>query len=86
MSKLIPSIHQSFLIFYTFLNPAHITLLALPYKAAAVYYYLMPVIGPFILNTLIPYLKAIYTILNLSKSYLGTALKIQRLPIQPSQD
>jgi len=76
-----PSMRQSFLVFYTFLSPAYITLLTLPYRAATVYYYLVPVIGPFILNTLMPYLEAMCTILDLSKSYLGIALKIQRLLI-----
>jgi len=75
---------QSFLVLYTFLSPAYITLLALPYRATTVYYYLVLVIGPFILNTLMPYLGAVYTILNLSKSYLGMALKMQRPLIQPS--
>jgi len=76
MSKLVPGMRQSFLVLYTFLSPAYITFLALPYKAAAVYYYLVPVTGPFILNALIPYLGAICIILNLSKSYLRMALKI----------
>jgi len=46
------------------------------YRAAVVYYYLVLVTGPFILNVLTPYLGAVYTILDLSKSYLGTVLKI----------
>jgi len=71
-----PSMRQSFLALYTFLDPAYIILVALPYIIATVYCYLVPVIGLFILTTLTPYLGAVYTILNLSKSYLGTALKI----------
>jgi len=67
---------QSFLALYTFLGPAYIILIALPYRAAAVCYYLMPVAGPFILAVLTPYLGAACTILDLGKSYLGTALKI----------
>ena len=59
-----------------FLGLAYIILIALPYRAAAVYYYLVPVIGLFIPNILTPYLGAIYTILDLSKSYLGMVLKI----------
>jgi len=81
MSKLIPNMRQSFLVLYTFLSLAYITLLALPYRAATVYYYSVPVVGPFVFNILIPYLGAIYTILDLSESCLGTALKIQYLPI-----
>ena len=71
-----PSMRQSFLVLYTFLSPAYITLLALPYRAAAVYCYLVPVAGLFILNTLMPYLGAVYTILDLSKSCLGIVLKM----------
>jgi len=86
MSEFVPGMRQSFLVLYTFLSLAYITLLALPYRAAVVYYYLVPIVGPFVLNILIPYLKAIYTILNLNKSCLETALKIQYLPIQLSQN
>ena len=71
-----PSIRQSFLALYTFLGWAYIAFIALPYRANAIYYYLIPVAGLFILNALTPYLGAIYTILDLSKSYLETALKI----------
>jgi len=84
MSKLIPSMRQSFLVLYTFLSLTYITFLALPYRVAAVYCYLVLVASPFILNALMPYLETMCTILDLSKSYLGTALKIQRLLIQPS--
>ena len=65
---------QSFLALYTFLDLAYIVLIALLYRAAVVCY-LVPVLGPF-LNALTPYLGAVYTILDLSKSCLGTALKI----------
>jgi len=75
MSKLILGIRQSFLALYTFLDPTYIILIALPYRAAIVYY-LAPVLGLFILNILTPYLEAIYTILDLSESCLETALKI----------
>jgi len=71
-----PSIRQNFLALYTFLDPAYIIFMALPYIAATVYYYLVPVISLFIFAILTPYLGAVYTILNLSKSYLRTALKI----------
>jgi len=71
-----PSIRQSFLALYTFLNPAYIIFIALPYITATVYYYFMLVISPFIFIILTPYLKTIYIILDLSKSYLGMALKI----------
>ena len=67
---------QSSLALYIFLGPAYIVLIALPYRAAAVYYYLVLVVGLFIPNVLTPYLGAVCTILDLSKSYLGTALKI----------
>jgi len=76
MSELVPGMRQSFLVLYTFLSPAYITLLVLPYRAAAVYCYSVLVIGLFVLNTLMPYLGAIYTVLDLNKSYLGMALKI----------
>jgi len=75
MSKLVLGIRQSFLALYTFLDLAYIVLIALPYRAAVVYY-LAPVLGLFVLNTLTPYLGAIYTILDLGESYLGIALKI----------
>jgi len=80
MPKLILGMRQSFLALYTFLDLAYIILIALPYRAVVVYY-LAPVLGPFILNTLTPYLGAVYTILDLSQSYLGTALKMQFPPI-----
>ena len=76
MSKLVPSMHQSSLVFYTFLGPVYIILIALPYRAAIVYYYLVLVVGLFIFNTLMPYLGAIYIILDLDESYLETALKM----------
>ena len=75
MSKLVPSIRQSFLALYTSLGPARIVLIALPYKTAVLYYYLVPITDLSIFNTLTPYLRAIYTILDLSESYLGIALK-----------
>ena len=81
MSELILSIYQSSLIFYTFLSPAYIVLIVLPYRVAAVYYYLILVIGLFVLNALMPYLGAIYTVLDLDKSCPETVLKIQRLLI-----
>ena len=71
-----PSICQSFLALYTFLDPAYIIFVALPYIAATVYYYLVPVIGPFILAILTPYLETTYIILNFNNPYLKTALKI----------
>jgi len=58
-----------------FLDLAYIVFIALPYRAAVVYY-LAPVLGLFVLNILTPYLGAVYTILDLSESYLGMALKI----------
>jgi len=67
---------QSFLVLYTFLSLAYITLLALPYRAAVVYYYLVLVTGPFILDILIPYLGAVCTVLDLGKSCLGIVLKM----------
>ena len=76
MSKLIPSIRQSFLALYTSLGPAYIIFIALPYRIVILYYYLVPITDLSIFNAPTPYLRAIYTILNLSKSYLGTALKI----------
>ena len=71
-----PSIHQSFLVLYTFLGPAYIIFIAPFYRAAAIYYYFILVIGPFILNILMPYLGAIYTVLDFNKSYLKIVLKI----------
>ena len=76
MSKLILGIRQSFLALYILLGLAYIVLIALPYRAAAVYYYLVLVTGLLILAALTPYLGAVYTILDFSKSYLRTALKI----------
>ena len=69
---------QSFLALYTFLGPAYIVLIVLPYRAAAVYYYLVPVAGLFILAVLTPYLGAACTVLDLGEFYLGTVLKMQR--------
>jgi len=76
MFKFIFNIRQSFLALYTFLDPIYIIFMALPYIAAAVYYYLVLVTGPFILTALTPYLETIYTILDFSESCLRTALKI----------
>jgi len=67
---------QSFLALYTFLDPAHIIFITLPHIIATVYYYFMPVTSPFVFAVLTPYLKAAYTILDFSESYLGIALKI----------
>ena len=75
MSKFVPSIRQSFLALYTSLGLARIILIALPYKMAVLYYYLVPITDLSIFNALTPYLRAVYTVLNLSKSYPGTALK-----------
>ena len=75
MFKLISSMRQSFLALYTSLGLAYIILIALPYRIAAPYYYLVPIIDLSVFNTLTPYLRAVCTILDLSKSYLGTALK-----------
>ena len=58
--------------------------MALPYRAATVYYYLVLVVGLFILDALMPYLGAIYTVLDLNKSYPEIALKMQCPPIQQS--
>jgi len=74
-----PSIHQSFLALYTSLGPAYIILIALPYRTAILYYYLVPITDLSIFNTPTPYLRAIYTILDLSKSYPGIVLKTQPL-------
>ena len=76
MAKLMPNIRQSSLAFYTFLGLAYIIFTAPPYRAAAVYCYLVLVVGPFILNALTPYLGAACIVLDPGKSYLGTALKI----------
>jgi len=76
-----PSIRQSFLALYTFLDLTYIIFIALPYITATVYYYLVPIISPFIFAVLTPYLKAVYIILDFNKFYLETALKIQRLLI-----
>ena len=70
---------QSFLALYTSLGLAYIILIALPYKIAVLRYYLVPVIDLSIFNTPTPYLRATYTILDLSKSYLGIVLKTQPL-------
>ena len=70
---------QSFLALYTSLGLAYIILIALPYRTAILYYYLVPITYLSIFNALTPYLRAMYTILDLSKSYLGTALKTQSL-------
>ena len=56
----------SFLTLYTFLSLAYITFMA-PFYKMAVIYYLLPVASLFILNILIPYLRAVYTILSLNK-------------------
>jgi hypothetical protein len=69
-------IYYSFLVLYTFLNSAYIVLIVLPYRVATVYYYLVLVMGLFILNTLMPYLGAICTVLDLNKSCPEMALKI----------
>ena len=66
---------QSFLALYTSLGPAYIVLVALPYKTAVLRYYLVPIADLSIFNALTPYLRAAYTILDLSKSCLGIALK-----------
>ena len=76
MSKFIPSMRQSFLALYTSLGPAYIILIALPYKIVVLYYYLVPITDLSIFNAPTPYLRAVYTILDFSKFYLGTALKI----------
>ena len=76
MSKLMPSMRQSFLALYTSLGPAYIVFIALPYRMAVLCYYLVPIIDLSIFNAPTPYLGAVYIILNFSKFYLGTALKI----------
>ena len=68
ISNFIPSIYYSFLI-YTFLGLAYIILIVPPRRAAVARYYLVPIIDPFILNILTPYLRAVYTALDLSESY-----------------
>ena len=70
---------QSFLALYTSLGPAYIILIALPYKTAVLYYYLVPITDLPIFNAPTPYLRATYTILDLSESYLGIVLKTQPL-------
>ena len=67
---------QNSLVLYTFLSLAYIVLITLPYRAAAVYYYPVPIIGLFILDALMPYLRAIYTVLDLNESCPEIALKI----------
>jgi len=67
---------QSFSALYIFLNPIYIIFITLPYIAAIIYYYLVPVTNPFIFTILTPYLGAIYIILDFNKFYLRTALKI----------
>ena len=76
MSKFIPSMRQSFLALYTSLGLAYIVLIALPYRTAVLYYYLVPITDLSIFNAPTPYLRAVYTILDFSKSYLETVLKI----------
>ena len=76
MSKLIPSIRQSFLALYTSLGLAYIILIALPYRMAVLYCYLVPITDLSIFNIPTPYLRAVCTILGFSKSYLGIVLKI----------
>jgi len=67
---------HNFLTFYTFLVLAYITLTTSFYQAVVIYYYLVLVAGPLIFKALTPYLKAVYTILDLSKFNLKIALKI----------
>ena len=75
---------QSFLALYTSLGLAYIIFIALPYRTVVLHYYLVPIIDLSIFNTPTPYLKAMYTILDLSESCLETALKTQPLLTQPS--
>jgi len=70
-----PSMRQSFLALYTSLGPAYIVLIALPYRTAVLHCYLVPVVDLSMFNALTPYLRAIYTASDLSKSYLEMALK-----------
>jgi hypothetical protein len=70
---------QSFLALYTSLGPAYIVLIALPYRIVVLRYYLVPIADLSIFNILTPYLRAAYTILDLSKCGLGTVLKTQPL-------
>ena len=76
MSKLVFGIYQHFFALGTFLGLA-----VLPYKMAVICCYLVLAIDPFVFNALMPYLKAIYTILDFNESCLGTALKISCLLI-----
>jgi hypothetical protein len=64
---------QSFLALYTFLGLVYIALTALPYRMAVLHYYLGPITVLSTFNILTPYLRAAYTALDLSESYLGTA-------------
>jgi hypothetical protein len=49
-------------------------------RAAAAYYYLVLVIGLFILNALTPYLRVIYTILKWAKKKAGRPAEDPHLP------
>jgi hypothetical protein len=79
MSKLVPSMRQSFLALYTSLGPAYIVLIALPYRTAVLHCYLVPIADLSVFNTLTPYLRAACTILDLGEYSLGTVLKMQPL-------
>ena len=70
-----PSMRQSFLALYTSLSLAYIFFIALPYRTVVLYYYLVPIADLSIFNTLTPYLRAVYTILDFSEFCLGIALK-----------
>jgi len=70
------SICQSFLVLYTFLNPAYIAFIVLLYKIAEFYYYSMPIIDLLIFNILMPYLRVMCIILDFNKSCLKIALKM----------
>ena len=59
---------HNFLAFYIFLSLAYIIFIAPSYKMAVIYY-LSPVAGPFVFNILIPYLRAVYTILDFNEFY-----------------
>ena len=61
------NMRHNFLALYTFLSLAYITCVASFYKTAVIHY-LLPVTGPFILNVLMPYLRAVYIILDFNKS------------------
>ena len=63
-----PSIYQSFLVLYAFLGLVYIILIAPPYRIVVAHYSLLGV-GLLILNILTPYLRAVYTILDISKLY-----------------